>query len=462
MKQATTISKFSLSVLALGLLAFPSAGFAAPASEADDTQKAKPMVLKNPVDTTPIRTASIEIAPKTPTLQDVESQANNLRNLFEAAGRNGLVDLKNPPQTKAEMEAVAKAKAEAARPVSDCMSMAPLFDGGQGGFATGMFTELRVDWPENAALAGTLADLIDPGYDGRALPMDLTRAGDCGPSFLPWQALADPGRVLGAKDESVLTGALADMDENLRRQLGMQIAIRAGLADNLRLSRRISDTLIDAQLHGEPRHDRDPEHILLDAILKMSKDPIGARARLSWIAERDGPEQMVALDLMRTIDAAPAARSELQRLSESPDTYVRLNAEQRLLSAAIDDADIGYVAELVTKANNLADDDDARARLAVRLEEAIEANDPIKAVQAMNLIDRLLAKGVEFSPELKVKADARLAAMTTDALSVEATGFTSSLPEAIAPGPLNGPDLTDYLGTLNSDMDTYREVLSRG
>jgi hypothetical protein len=445
-KQETHISKFGLSVLALGLSAFPISAFANPPSATDGPDKVHTVALtETPADVS----------------QDVESQVNNLRNLFEAAGRNGLVDLKNRELSEAEITAGGN-RPKSTNVVSDCMTLAPLFDGGQGSFAKGLFTELRVDWPENAVLAGALADLIDPGYDGRALPVDLSRAGDCGPSFLPWQALADPAHVFGAKDETVLTAALARMDPHLRRQLGVQIAIRAGLAGNLRLTRRVSDTLIDAKLHGQPYHDRDPEHILLDAIMKISRDPVGARSRLSWIAERDGPEQMIALDLMRKIDAAPAARSELKRLSESPDEHVRLNAEQRLLSSAIDDADIGYVAELVTSTNNLANDEGARARLAVRLEEAIVADDPLKAVQALDVIGRLESKGLEFAPALKAKAEARLQAMTSDSLSADAADFKSSLQKTAAPDHLSGPELTDYLDTVNTDMDTYREVLSRG
>lgn len=444
--QLTHISKFSLSVFALGFSAFSMALVpGSPAYATDDQDAVQKVALKDAPDSVS---------------QDVKSQANNLRNMFEEAGRSGLVDLKFRDLTDADKAVAAKLKPK--KPVADCMTLSPLFDGGQGDFATGMFTELRIDWPENAVLAGTLADLIDPGYDGRKLPLDLSQASECGPSFLPWQALADPATVLDAKDETILTGALAKIDPNLRRQLGVQIAIRAGLAGNLRLTRRISDTLIDAELHGQSRHDRDPEHILLEAIMIMSSDPVGARSRLSWIAERDGPEQMAALDLMRKIDAAPAARSELQRLSESPDKDVRLSAEQRLLSAAIDDADIEYVAELVTLTNNLADDSDARARLAVRLEEAIDATDPLKAIQALDVIGRLDAKGVAFSPALKAKADARLTALTSGLVSADSTEFTSSLPKTKALDHLSGPELTDYLGTLNDDLSAYREVLSRG
>ncbi|GHA89428.1 hypothetical protein GCM10009069_10650 [Algimonas arctica] len=446
MKQETRISKFGLSVLVLGLSAFPISTFANPPSDTDEPDTVHAVALKE----TPVAMS-----------QDVESQVNNLRNLFEAAGRNGLVDLKNRELSEAEITAGGK-NPQSTGAASDCMTLAPLFDGGQGSFATGLFTELRVDWPENAVLAGALADLIDPSYDGRPLPVDLSRAGECGPSFLPWQALADPAHVLDAKDETVLTAALAGMDTHLRRQLGVQIAIRAGLAGNLRLTRRVSDTLIDAKLHGQPHHDRDPEHILLDGILKMSRDPVGARTRLSWIAERDGPEQMIALDLMRKINAAPAARSELKRLSESPDPQVRDNAKKRLLTSAIEDDDIVYVAELVTSANNLVNNEGARARLAVRLEEAIEADDPLKAIQALDVIGRLEGKGIEFSPALKAKAEARLQALTSGSLSVDAADFKSSLQKTAAPDHLSGPELTDYLDTVNVDMDTYREVLSRG
>ena len=443
--QLTRISKFNLSVFALGFSAFSMAIVpGSPAFGADDQDRVQNVALKD--------------APHAAS-EDVKSQVINLRNMFEEAGRSGLVDWKDKDASDADT-AVTKLKPRES--VANCMTLSPLFDGGQGDFATGLFTESRIDWPENAVLAETLADLIDPGYDGRKLPLDLSQASECGPSFIPWQALADPATVLDAKDETILTGALAKIEPNLRRNLGVQIAIRAGLAGNMRLTRRISDTLIDAQLHGQSHHDRDPEHILLEAIMTKSSDPVGARARLSWIAERDGPEQMVALDLMREIDAAPAAQSELQRLSESPDQRIRLSAERRLLSAAIDDADIEYVAELVTATNNLADDADARARLAVRLEEAIDASDPLKAIQALDVIGRLDAKGVEFSPSLKAKADARLKALTSSGPSAKAIDFTSSLPKTNVPEHLSGPELTDYFGTLNNDLSAYQEVLNRG
>lgn len=443
MTERTRISHFSLSVLALGLYAFSASASAA--NDPKPTEAATPI----PVQAQPANT------------QDVEAQANNLRNLFEAAGRKGLVDLK-PSDENAASSATAPTAPRVEVIEVNCMMLAPLFDGGQGGFATGLFTELRSDWPENKILAGTLADLIDPGYDGRTLPIDLSTASECGPSFLPWQTLANPAEPLSPADEGELTATLAKMVPALRRQIGVQIAIRAGLAGNMRLTRRVSDTLIDAGLHGQSHHDRDPEHLLLDSILKLSRDPIGARARLSWIAERDGPEQLTAIDLMRQIDAAPAAQSELERLADSPDEMVRLSAEQRLLANAIEDFDIALVSQLVTNENNLANDTQSRARLAARLEEAVVADDPIKAVQALDVMQRLELKGVDFTPELKAKAQARMVALTTGTQTAQSTDFTSSLPTTPAPADLNGPELIDYLGALGTDMDAYREVLSRG
>lgn len=462
MRQKTHISKFSLSVVALGLSAFSIGGFVSTASAANNP--ASPETLEA-ADTASAHPQPAQAQPLIVRSEDIDAQANNLRSLFEAAGRSGLVDLRNSDgSSDAESPARGAASVErtASSPVADCMTLSPLFDGGQGGFATGMFTELKTDWPENAVLAETLSALIDPGYDGRTLPLNLSSASDCGSSFLPWQALADPGHVLGAEDEGTLTSALAQMEPALRRQLGVQIATRAGLAGNMRLTRRISDTLIDADLHGQPHHDRDPEHILLDSILRMSRDPVGARARLSWIAERDGPEQLTAIDLMRQIDAAPAAHSELRRLADSPDHEVRLSAEQRLLANAIEDFDIELVAELVTTTNNLAGDAQSRARLAVRLEEAIDSDDALKAIHALDVIDRLEAKGVEFTPELKAKARERTAQIAADTRSVGAANFTSSLPRANTPAQLSGPELVDYLGTLEIEMDAYQEVLSRG
>jgi hypothetical protein len=219
------------------------------------------------------------------------------------------------------------------------MTLSPLFDGGQGSFATGHFVELATDRPETMPLARTLSDLVDPGYDGRPVEIDLTSASDCGPSFLPWQVLASPETVLDAQTEGALTRSLAKMDDNLQRIIDLRIATRAGLSGNTRLMRRVSDTLIDAGLHGQKYHNRDPEHVLLDALLRLEREPVSARYRLSWLAERDGPEQLIAIDLMRKASAAPAAQTALNRLSDSPDPSTRLGAQHRLLSNAIEDAD---------------------------------------------------------------------------------------------------------------------------
>ncbi|GLQ24347.1 hypothetical protein GCM10007853_22210 [Algimonas ampicilliniresistens] len=396
---------------------------------------------------------------------EISGQAKNLRNLFEVAGRNGLVNMRGRP---GENEVTA---ADATEPASvpewtadpaDCQTLTPLFGGGQGDFALGLFTELATDGTDRAALASALADLIDLSYSGQRLPVDLRNAAECGPSFLPWQALADPGRALGPADEATLAVWLGRMSPPLRRQLGVQIAIRAGMAGNIRLARRIADSLSDSGLHGQSRHDYDVEHVLLDAILKTARDPIGARARLAWVAERDGPEQLYAIDLMSKLDAAPAAKTALTRLSNSPDPVLRLSAQQRLLARAIEDSDIELVAELVTTRNNLTDDADSLARLTTRLEEAVGSNDPLKVVQALDVIERLDANGVVFDSELKSKAAERLKALAVGTIPVRATDFASTLAKTTAPEHMSGPALTDYLGELSSDLETFQEVLGRG
>ncbi|WP_298915615.1 hypothetical protein [uncultured Algimonas sp.] len=428
-----------LSVFALGLLASGSRAFA------EDPAEVVAPAIESRVDGE----------------NRVDGQVDNLRNLFEAASRNGLLQMRDD-MAPASADSEAGSAERLLGPALDCTRLAPLTGGGRDGFATGLFAERATDDPDTAGLARTLADLIDPSYDGRLLEPDLRTAGDCGPSFLPWQVLADPGRDIGAGGEADLTAALALMNPLLRRPLGVQIAIRANLSGNARLMRRVSDTLIDGGLHGRAHHDRDPDHVLLDAMLLRSRDPVGARARLAWLAERDGPEQMTALDLMRTLDAAPAARSELKRLSDSPDAGVRLSAQQRLLATAIEEADIELVAEMVTSQNNLSEDDLSRERLAARLEEAIETGDPLTIVQALDVIDRLEAKGVRFTPELKAKVAARIARLSEDVAVAQADFAAASLPVSARPDRLSGPELNDYLGTLSDDMDAYREVLSRG
>ena len=394
----------------------------------------------------------------------LNQKADGLRNLLEVAGRKGLVDLKGEGTKEGPADAAtdAEPKPLAPAPKADCMALAPLFDGGQDGFATGMFTELTQDWPETTDLARSLATLVDPGYDGRLLPVDLRRAGDCGPSFLPWQALASPGEALDAQTEATLTEALSKMEPDLKRLIGVQIAIRAGMAGNVRLSRRIADTLTDEGLHNRAHHDRDMEHVLLDAILKMQRDPVGARARLSWIAERDGPEQFHAIDLLRKLDATPQARNELTRLSDSPDEEQRVSAHTRLIATAIEDSDIGLVAEMVTTTDLLNEDVESLARLTARLEQALSADEPLKAVQALDVIERLEAKGVEFGPALLSKASQRLNSLTAAPTQTVSKEFASPLAESAVPDALSGNDLDRYLGDLENDMTAFEEVLSRG
>ena len=412
-----------------------------------------------------------------PDAEAVRGQADRIRGLFEAAGRSGLVALKDrgdaataapvpaPNDTGVPAKAT-QAEAPAASKPADCLALAPLFDGGQGGFATGKFVELSTDWPETADLARTLSDLIDPGYGGLPVALDLSQAGECGVSFLPWQALADPGRPMDAVTEAALTGELAKMQPALRRLLGVRIATRAALLGNDRLTRRVTDTLVDSGLHGLPRHDADPEHVLLDALIVRGFDAVSARARLSWLAERDGPEQLVAIDLLRDIDAAPVAQAELRRLSDSPDERVQLDARKRLLANAVEDADIELVAEMVTLDNNLTDDAQSRAHLAARLSGALDEDDLGTVIRALDVVERLDAKGVTLGADLHDKAKARrarLAGSDTPAASAPAD-VAEAASAADAPA---SPDMTQdgvgaYLDGVTEDMNRFEEVLRRG
>ncbi|MGB3454935.1 MAG: hypothetical protein WBA35_01120, partial [Litorimonas sp.] len=241
--------------------------------------------------------------------------------------------------------------------------------------------------------------------------------------------------------------------------------------------------------HGTDRLRRDPENILLDAILIMASDAVGARARLSWLAERDGPEQLVAIDLLRRGDSPLVARSELRRLSDdSPDDATRLSAQERLLAHAVEDADLALVAEMITTNNNLANDEASRARLVERLTLAVSDPDPETAVRAMDIIHRMEAKGVVFTDALDADVQARTAALasgvrmdvrmaadtTTDPAADPATGKASSGMEEPAPNrpapdrpdpdlpAMTGSDVQTYLDTLSDDMTRFEEVLRRG
>lgn len=392
--------------------------------------------------------------------EDIRGQADRIRSLFQAAGRNGLLSMRD--EETAPGETVEDSSDAGSKEVADCMTLSPLFDGGQGSFATGHFVELATDRPETQALAQTLSDLIDPGYDGRPLAVDLTSASDCGPSFLPWQVLSSPETPLDARTEVELTGALSDFDPNLLRIMGLRIATRAGLSGNERLMRRVSDTMIDAGLHGQAHHDRDPEHVLLDALLRLKREPVSARARLSWLAERDGPEQLIAIDLLRRAQAGKVAQSELNRLSDSPDDATRLGAQHRLLAHAIEDADFHQLAQMVTLSNNLSDDEESRERLSARLMEAVSSDDTLKAIQALDVFNRMQSNGMQFPDELTAKVDDRIAELTTGKVQEEAEAESLDLPGAKSPESFNGQGMSDYLNSISTDLNTYQEVLSRG
>ncbi|GLQ21439.1 hypothetical protein ACFFUB_10580 [Algimonas porphyrae] len=393
--------------------------------------------------------------------QAFDTKVENLKNLLEVAGRSGLVEMKERPET-APLKS-ADGPATTSKDLSaDCMALAPLFDGGQGDFAAGLYTEIAKDDAALAPLARSLADLTDPSYAGGELEVDLENAGLCGPTFLPWQVLATPGRVLNADTEAALSNALAEMDAPLRRTVGMQIAIRAGMADNHRLARRVADTLSDARLHNQARHDSQPENVLLEGILRVARDPVGARARLSWVADRDGPEQFHAIDMLRKMDAISENREELTRLSDSPDPVLRTHARERLLAQSVEDGEIAQLAAVLQHPQQLGDDDSLKRDLSARLITTLQTGSAMDAVLSLDLIDRLRSQGLTIDAQLSKAAADRITAMARADSQTKTAEFTSPFNQRSAPDGLSGPDLETYLGELSEDLTTFQEVLARG
>lgn len=390
-----------------------------------------------------------------------DAKVEDLRSLLEVAGRSGLVEMSERPET-AYVEPADGLVVTSKDLSADCLALAPLFDGGQGQFAEGLFVEIAKDNSEYTKLARTLATLTDPGYVEQPLEIDLKNAALCGPTFLPWQALANPGKELTADAEAALSIALSDMNVPLRQTVGLQIAIRAGVSDNMRLARRVADTLSDAGLHNQPRHDSQPENVLLEGMLRMRRDPVGARARLSWVADRDGPEQFMAIDLLRKLDALDDNRSDLVRLSESPDSVARTGARERLLSQSIEDGEITQLTAVLQSPQQLGDAGDLKDELSVRLIETLENGTAMDAVLTLDLIDRLRVQGLAIAPDLDAAVQARLALMAAPPSATNKAQFASTFEKRSAPDTLNGPDLDQYLGALSEDLTQFQEVLARG
>ena len=95
----------------------------------------------------------------------------------------------------------------------------------------------------------------------------------------------------------------------------------------------------------------------------------------------------------------------------------------------------------------------------------IETGDVIAAIQAMDVMNRLELKGVEFDAGLKAKMEARVQGLIADTPMPKSKATETKDSEDIkakVPDTLTGPELVDYIGSLSTEIDHYQEVLSRG
>ncbi|MGB6228878.1 MAG: hypothetical protein WBF53_01960, partial [Litorimonas sp.] len=184
--------------------------------------------------------------------------------------------------------------------------------------------------------------------------------------------------------------------------------------------------------------------------------------RLRWVADRDGPEQLLAIDLLETLDASAEAQATLTRMADSPDPVLRRTAHDRLIARAIRDGEMGQLNALLTVEDDLAGDPESLRALSDSLSASFASDDPLAAIHALDLFQRLDANGVGFDAELRSRAAARLDALSNPQGKMRTESFASTLSRTQKPVDMSGPAVNGYLGSVSDDLSEFRKVLDRG
>ena len=233
-----------------------------------------------------------------------EVMNSDLRDLLLAASEDGWIEF--VPNTKTMNEGIPSVADKRSLDASDCAAFA-------GSDPNGLFIE-------NPLADRELNALLPKLLEGESLTdVELNRfvgLGQCGSDFAIWEHLAVAQSDELQIDPEPAIAALYSHTVYIRERAGLTMAIAAGLSGDKATMRRFADMLQDAGLHGTPAFERDPRHILLDALLLEGHDPNGARQRYEWLSERDGSEQIIAIDRLTELGSSAIAAKSLDRMTE--------------------------------------------------------------------------------------------------------------------------------------------------
>lgn len=400
----------------------------------------------------------------------------DLRKLLQAASDDGWVTLSSTETESAQALSIegvsinSPSRTSSPAPGSiaaDCEAFADLNP-------DGLYVESFADIGKDQQMAIVLTDLLVGRPVSETERKIFENISDCGETFEIWSYLAGWEDMQSPQTAAKLIAALNHHEPLIREKAGVTLAIRAGLSGNDSMMRRIADTLEDSELHGTAIWSRDPSHILLEALLLQTTNPAGSQGRLEWLAERDGPEQMIAIERLKSIGDNKMAEASLELLEGDFSATNRWAARELQLNAAFEARDLANIGEILDAmdAEGQAVPTLMSSRLADLILSSLEAESAVDQIAALNAYHNFKPR-FESLPQDKAEALSRQvdAVFSRVFMSVESPNqaLHNAQPQEKAvfssPAKLRRFDssgVETYLSQISKDVATARTVLSDG
>ncbi len=225
--------------------------------------------------------------------------------------------------------------------------------------------------------------------------------------------------------------------------------------------------LEDAGLHGTLDLERDPRHILLDALLLENNDFEGARQRYEWLSESDGPEQIFALDRLTALGASVLAVEALERIGQDLSRDDRSQLTDLKLKAALRSSSLATVSELIQSDSiNVSDiSEDHFAEFVKRTRVALSGDDINEKILALDIYNRFEAnfENEELEPLAKsalVSVLGKTSEKTTTESDNEATYFANR--PALVRQTLSSDTAKNFISDISKDLIEAEKILSDG
>lgn len=380
---------------------------------------------------------------------------SDLRELLQAASEDGWIEFVPDERTlKVSPQSVPIIPALTAR---DCS----IFDGVD---LNGLFDENPIGNRELNSLLPKLLEGVKVTNDQLDLFSGLST---CGPEFSVWEYLAasqTKGKAVAA-DKAI--SALYFQSVYIRERAGLTLAIAAGLADDRASLRRFADMLQDAGLHNTKATERDPRHVLLDALLLERLDPSGARQRYEWLTENGGPEQILALERLTILGDEKFATATLDRLAQdlsqnNPSYLANLKVKAALEGGELSDVSPILKSGLLNKTDVT---NDTQALLVEHTRTALSGNNLIEKIAALDLYSGFPYLYVD--QDLEAEAD--LAFKTIIGAGSEESNITEKEQTTVsvnasspAMNATNSGTVSQFISDISDDLMTAERILSNG